>query len=71
MAESISYIRERVGAFIARENVTKKSLADKLGCTDVSLYNKLNGITQFTLEEAFVLADTIGCSVDDFRKPLS
>lgn len=71
MATYSTNIRERVGAYIARDGVTRKSIAERLGCTPETLNNKLNGLTQFTLEEAFELADLIGCSADDFRKTLS
>ena len=71
MASCSTYIRERVGAYSAREGVTRKSIADRLGCTPETLKNKLDGVTQFTLDEAFELADMIGCSADDFRNPLS
>lgn len=71
MTTCSTHIRERVGAYLARDGVTRKSIADRLGCTPETLKNKLDGITQFTLDEAFELADIIGCSADDFRKPLS
>jgi DNA-binding XRE family transcriptional regulator len=63
-------IKERVGAYIARTGVSRESLAEKIGMSRTTFYQKLNGETEFKLGEAFALADAIGCSVDDLRKPL-
>ena len=63
-------IRERVGAYITRERVTKQSIADLLGVSLNTLNSKLDGNSSFTLEQAFELADLMGCNVDDLRRPL-
>lgn len=63
-------IKERVGAYIARTGTTREDLAAKLGMTRVTLHQKLNGESEFKLGEAFALADALGCTVDDLRKPL-
>lgn len=60
-------IRERLGAYLARTGATKQSVADALGITTVTLSSKLRGESLFDLEQAFRLADLIGCRVDDLR----
>lgn len=60
-------IRERLGAYLERTGATKQSVADALGITTVTLASKLRGDSQFDLEQAFKLADLIGCKVDELR----
>lgn len=60
-------IRERVGAYLERTGATKQSVADALGITTVTLASKLRGESLFDLEQAFKLADLMGCKVDDLR----
>lgn len=61
-------IRERLGAYLATSGATKQSVADSLGVTTVTLNSKLKGESEFSLSQAFALADLIGCSADDLRK---
>ena len=63
-------IKERVGAYLARTGVSRESLAESIGMSRNSFYQKLIGESEFKLSEAFALADVLGCSVDDLRKPL-
>ena len=60
-------IRERLGAYLERTGATKQSVASALGITTVTLASKLRGESLFDLEQAFRLADLIGCKVDDLR----
>ena len=60
-------IRERLGAYLERTGATKQSVADALGITTVTLASKLRGDSQFDLDQAFKLADLIGCKVDELR----
>ena len=43
-------------------------LAEKLNISSTSLYNKLNGITEFTAREMFVLSDELDLSEQDSKK---
>lgn len=63
-------IIERVGAYCAKTGSSREDIANKLGVTRQSLRSKLNGEVDFKLSEAMNLADILGCTVDDFRKPL-
>ena len=67
MADNLA-IRERLGAYLATSGATKQSVADSLGVSTVTLNSKLRGESEFTLSQAFVLADLIGCAVDDLRR---
>ena len=60
-------IRERLGAYLMRTGATKQSGADERGITTVTRASKRRGESYFDLEQAFKLADLIGCSVDDLR----
>ena len=60
-------IRERLGAYLERTGATKQSVASALGITTVTLASKLRGESLFDLEQAFRLADLMGCKVDDLR----
>lgn len=60
-------IRERLGAYLERTGTTKQSIASALGITTVTLASKLRGESLFDLEQAFRLADLMGCKVDDLR----
>lgn len=60
-------IKERVGAYLAREKQTKQWMAGELGMTTVTLNSKLNGDTEFTLSQAIRLSEILGCAVSELR----
>lgn len=60
-------IKERVGAYLAREGQTKQWLAERLGMSTVTLSSKLNGETEFTFSQAIHLSEILGCTVNDLR----
>lgn len=61
-------IRERLGAYLETSGATKQSVADALGVSTVTLNSKLKGDSEFTLSQAFTLAELFGCAVDDLRR---
>ena len=61
-------IRERVGAYLMGNRESKSSIANRLGVTLNTLNAKLRGESDFSLSQAFELADMLGCSVDDLRR---
>jgi len=61
-------IKERVGAYLAREGKTKKWLADELDMTTVTLSSKMNGETEFSFSQAIRLSEILGCTVNDLRE---
>lgn len=59
-------IIELTGAYMLREHVTKRQLADYLGFkSTTTLNNKLEGLSEFSLAEAGRLASLLGCTIDD------
>ena len=44
-------------AEIAKRKIKKADIAKTLGICDKALYNKLNGLASFTLEEALLLCN--------------
>lgn len=46
-------------AEIARKGITKTELAEKIGIHYNSLNNKINGVTNFSIEEAFRICDLL------------
>lgn len=58
-------IKERVGAYLMREGMTKKKLAQELDMSVVSLNSKLNGNTEFSVSEAIRLSKILGCSLSE------
>ena len=62
----MSKIVELVGAYMLKEHVTKRQLADYLGLkSTTTLNNKLQGLSEFSLSEAGRLASLLGCKIDD------
>ncbi len=45
-------------AEMARYNIKRVEMQKLLGCTERTLYSKLNGESEFTLAEAFLIRDT-------------
>lgn len=58
-------IKERVAAYLARTGKTKGELASELGIGRTALHSKLNGVTDFTMHEGYVLKNLLGCTADE------
>ena len=63
-------VLERIGAYIAREGITKGSFADLAKIKRATFYSRMNGETEFTLAEGSKIAKVLGCSVDDLLIPM-
>lgn len=50
---------ENLSRELKRKNVTQATVANLIGCTEKSLRNKLNGITDFTVSEATAIIENI------------
>ena len=37
------------------KNITQKAVADLIGCTEKTVFNKINGLTEFTVPEAMMI----------------
>lgn len=59
-------IVELTGAYMLKEQVSKRQLADYLGFkSTTTLNNKLKGLSEFSLSEAGRLASLLGCTLDE------
>lgn len=50
---------------IKNTGITKTAIADKMGITRESLYNKLDGKTEFTVSEICSITNALNLSKDD------
>lgn len=64
-------IRERVGAYLCRTGTTKQQLASELGMSDVTLWSKLSGRSEFRISEAIKLSNILGISVNELVTPIN
>ena len=63
-------VLERIGAYIAREGITKGKFADLANIKRATFYSRMNGDTEFTLVEGSKIAKVLGCSVDELLVPM-
>ena len=49
---------------IVESGLSRKEISTKMGISEHTLHNKINGITPFMADEAFVLADILGIAHD-------
>lgn len=59
-------LQERVGQYIEASQTTMSAVADQIGISRSSLFNKLRGSNEFSLSEAFSLSRILGVSLDEF-----
>lgn len=58
-------IDEAIAAYMRREGLTQKQVAEKLGMAENTLSWKRRGIREFTLGEAIKVAKLTGSSLDE------
>ena len=61
----MEFIRQNVENYLDNNNVTKGALASHIGISRSTLYEKLDGNRPWLLDEAIVLSELIGCTIDD------
>lgn len=44
---------------LSRKRIANKAVADLIGCTQKTLDNKMNGVTEFTLSEMWLISDNL------------
>ena len=44
---------------LGHKNITYKAVAELIGTTEKTVYNKLNGKTEFTISEAMMINDNL------------
>lgn len=58
-------LQEKVGRYVEANGTTMSAVADSLGISRSSLFNKLRGSNEFSLSEAFSLSRMLGLSLDE------
>lgn len=61
-------LQEKVGEYAEASGTTREAIADKMGISRSSFFNKLRGSYEFSLSEAFTLSRILGVSLDDFYR---
>lgn len=59
------FIRQNVENFLSKTNSTKGTLANHIGISRSTLYEKLDGNRPWLLDEAITLSELMGCTIDD------
>ncbi len=60
-------LSEKVGEYAEKNGETKDSIADKLGISRSSFFNKLRGAYEFSFSEAYDLSRLLGISMDELH----
>lgn len=58
-------IESRIGQKIEESGLRDDFIAKKIGVSKRTVYNLKRGLSYPTFEKAFILADLLGCKVDD------
>lgn len=61
-------LSEKVGEYAEKNNETRDSIADKLGISRSSFFNKVRGSYEFSLSEAYKLSHLLGVSLDELHE---
>ena len=61
-------LQEKVGRYVEANGTTMSAVADSLGISRSSLFNKLRGSNEFSLSEAFGLSRMLGLSLDELYR---
>ncbi|WP_302152567.1 helix-turn-helix transcriptional regulator [uncultured Enorma sp.] len=61
-------LQEKVGQYIEANETTMSAVAEALGISRSSLFNKLRGSNEFSLSEAFGLSRMLGLSLDELYR---
>lgn len=64
-------LTEKVNQYVETHDTNREEIASQLGMNRQSLYNKLNGKTEFTMEEAYKLSRMLGITVDELAEAVA
>lgn len=53
---------------MAEKGLTQKKMAEKLGINETSFMNKINGKTQWKVDEIIAIMDALGCDFNTLFK---
>ncbi len=48
-------VYSNLAAELRRKNITQKTVGDLIGCSEKTVFNKMNGNTEFTVPEAIAI----------------
>lgn len=57
-------LNEVINRYVEEKGVSKDALANSLGISRSSFFNKVNGRNEFSLSEAFKVSRMLGISID-------
>ena len=63
--QTLQSINGCIGYFMAEHGISKEQMAKMLGFTPNTLRNKMSGKTSWTWQEALLLSDVLGRSLDE------
>lgn len=69
MRYSSKHISAHVSRFVDSNDTTKGAVANRLGISRTTLYEKLSGASRWSLDEAIGLADIMECDLTDILVP--
>ena len=58
-------VQRKIKGLIAENEITQKELADVLGISREMMNRKINGVNNFTLNEAFIVSNYFGKPIDE------
>lgn len=61
-------LSEKVNEYAEMNGVTRDALADSLGMSRSSFFNKVRGSYEFSLSEAYALSRILGVSLDELHE---
>lgn len=61
-------LSEKVSEYAEKNNETRDSIADKLGISRSSFFNKVRGSYEFSLSEAYKLSRLLGMTLDELHE---
>lgn len=61
-------LSEKVNEYAKTNGVTRSALADSLGMSRSSFFNKVRGSYEFSLSEAYALSCILGVSLDELHE---
>lgn len=60
-------LQKMIDDYAKARGVTKDAIADKLGISRSSFFNKMRGSYEFSLSEAFALSRMLGITLDELH----
>lgn len=65
MSDHVSAIKQHITEYVRETGTTKDALADKLGISHGTFYNRLDGSRPWLFDEVLNLSKIVGCTIDE------